>query len=72
MLSAPAAIPAMMEVSFGVGLAAPDLTRSQVNRTCWSSSGDSPVCSASSSSGTRPACEMRLSSSNIALSLRRA
>jgi len=32
MLSAPAAIPAMIEVSFGVGFAAPDFTRSLVKR----------------------------------------
>ncbi len=72
MLSAPAAIPAMIEVSFGVGLAAPDLTRSSANRTCSSSSRDSPACSASSSTGTRPACDTRLSSSNTALSARQA
>jgi hypothetical protein len=46
-LSAPVAIPAMIEVSFGVGLAAPDLVRSLVNRTCSSNSRDSPACSAS-------------------------
>jgi hypothetical protein len=72
MLSAPAAIPAMIEVSFGVALAAPDLTRSLVNRTCSSSSRDNPACSASSSSGTRPACDTRLSSSKIARSARQA
>ena len=42
-LSAPAAIPAIIEVSFGVGLAAPDLTRSLVNRTRSSSSTDRPA-----------------------------
>jgi hypothetical protein len=72
MLSAPQAIPAMIEVSFGVELAAPDLTRSQANRTCSSSNRDSPVCSANSSSGTRPAHDTRLSSSNTALSPRQA
>ena len=67
MLSAPAAIPAMIAVSFAVALAAPDLTRSQTNRTCSSSSRDSPACSANSNTGTRPACDTRLSSSNTAL-----
>jgi hypothetical protein len=72
MLSAPAAIPAMTEVSFGVAFAAPDFTRSLVNRTCASSSADRPARSANSSSGTRPACDTRLSSSNTALSPRQA
>jgi hypothetical protein len=72
MLSAPAAIPAMIEVSFGVGLAAPDFTRSEVNRTCSSSNRDSPVCSANSNSGTSPAHDTRLVSSNTALSPRQA
>ncbi len=67
MLSAPAAIPAMIEVSFGVEFAAPDLTRSQANRTCSSNNRDSPACSANSISGTRPACDTRLPSSNTAL-----
>jgi hypothetical protein len=70
MLSAPAAIPAMIEVSFGVGFAAPDLIRSQANRTCSSNSRDSPACPASSNSGTSAACEPRFSSSNTALSPR--
>ena len=70
MLSAPAAIPAMIEVSFGVGFAAPDFTRSSVNLTCSSNSRDNPACSANSSSGTSPACDTRLASSNTALSAR--
>jgi hypothetical protein len=70
MLSAPAAIPAMIEVSFGVAFAAPDLIRSSMNRTCSSNSRDNPACSANSSSGTRPADDTRLSSSNTALSSR--
>jgi len=72
MLSAPAAIPAMTEVSFGVGLAAPDFTRSLVNRTCSSNSRESPACSANSSNGTIPAHDTRLSSSNTAPSPRQA
>ena len=70
MLSAPAAIPAMIAVSFPVGFAAPDFTRSQTNRTCSSSSRDNPACSANSSTGTRPAWDTRLSSSNTALPAR--
>jgi hypothetical protein len=72
MLSAPAAIPATIEVSFGVALAAPDFTRSLVNRTCSSSSWDRPACSANSINGTSPACDTRLSSSKTALSPRQA
>jgi hypothetical protein len=72
MLSAPAAIPAMIAVSFGGGLAAPDLTRSLVNRTCSPSSRDSPACSASPITGTRPAHDTRFSSSNTALPPRQA
>jgi len=60
----------MIEVSFAVELAAPDFTRSLVNRTCSSNNRDSPACSASSSNGTNPACDTRLSSSNTALSPR--
>jgi hypothetical protein len=72
MLSAPAASPATTDISFAVGLAAPDLTRSLVNRTCSSSNRDRPACSANSSNGTRPTCDTRLSSSNTALSPRQA
>jgi len=72
MLSAPAAIPAMIEVSFGVGFAAPEGTRSQPNVTYSSSSRDSPACSANASSGTSPACDTRFSSSNTAPSPRQA
>ena len=66
MLSAPASRPAMIDVSFGVGFAAPDLTRSLVNRTCSSNSSDNPACSASSITGTRPAHDTRFASSNTA------
>jgi hypothetical protein len=64
MLSAPAVNPAMIEVSFGVGFAAPDLTTSLVNRTCSSSNSDKPACSASSIAGTSPAQDTRFGSSN--------
>ena len=42
MLSAPAAMPALMEVGFGVGVAAPDRIRSEGNTTCSSSRFDTP------------------------------
>jgi hypothetical protein len=41
-LSAPAAMPTTMKVSFGVGLAAPDRIRSNRNTTCSSSRFDTP------------------------------
>ena len=72
MLSAPAAIPAMIEVSFGVGFAAADVTRSSANLTCSSISAESPACSASSITGTRPAHDTRFSSSKTAPSARHA
>jgi hypothetical protein len=72
MLSAPAAIPAMSEVSFAVTFAAPDVIRSQANWARSSNNRDNPACSASSSSGTSPAHDTRLSSSNTALSARQA
>jgi hypothetical protein len=62
----------MIEVSFGVGFAAPDFTRSSTNLTCSSNSLDSPDRSANSSSGINLACDTRLSSSNTALSARQA
>ncbi len=68
MLSAPAAIPAMIAVSFAVEFAAPALTRSHPKRTCSSSTSLSPACSARSINGTRPAAEIRFASSNTAAS----
>ena len=65
MLSAPQPIPAMTS-SFGTGFAAPDLIRGVVIDTFSSMICDSPVCSASSSSGTSPASDTRLSSSKRA------
>ena len=72
MLSAPAAIPAMIDVSFATGFAAPDRIRSSTNRTCSPSSRDSPACSAKASNGTSPALDTRLSSSNTAAAPRQA
>src|SRR5690606_21454865 len=67
MVSAPASIPATIDTSFGTGLAAPDLTRPLVILTCSCSRCRSPACSASSRTGTRPACDTRFSSSKVAL-----
>lgn len=62
--------PPMIDVNFGVGLAAPDRTRSLVNRMCSSSSSDKPFrsasASASASTGTSPAADTRSTSSNTA------
>src|SRR5690349_19743277 len=66
MLSAPAHIPAITPNSFGTGLAAPDVIRGVVIDTFSARICGSRVCSASPSSGTSPACDTRLSSSNRA------
>jgi hypothetical protein len=64
MLSAPAAIPAMIEVSFPAGFTPADLTLDDLNRTRCSISADNPARSASPITGTRPANDTRCSSSN--------
>lgn len=56
----------MIDVSFGVGFAAPDFTNSLVKAMCPSNNADKPVCSASSSTGTRPVHDTRFTSSNTA------
>src|ERR1700728_4162878 len=66
MQSAPAHIAAIRVTSFGAGLAAPDLIRGSVIRTFSPSRRDRPACSASVITGTRPAHDTRLSSSNTA------
>src|SRR5277367_110732 len=71
MQSAPAHIAAIRVTNFGAGLAAPDLIRDSVMRTFSSSSRDRPACSASVITGTRPAHDTRLSSSNTAESGRK-
>jgi hypothetical protein len=65
-LSAPAHIPATNVASFGAGLADPDLTRGEAIATLSSNSLVRPVCSARVITGTSPATETRLSSSNRA------
>jgi hypothetical protein len=65
--SAPAAIPATIEVSLPAGFTAAEATRvepKQSNVTRSAINPDSPVCSASSITGTRPAHDTRFSSSN--------
>ena len=53
MLSAPHIMPAMIVVSFPAGLTAPDLIRVLGSSTCSPINHERPVCSASSSTGTR-------------------
>ena len=55
MLSAPAHIPAITVVSFGAGLADPDLILGSAMSTFSANSGRSPVCSANVITGTSPA-----------------
>ena len=63
MLSASAAIPAMIEVSFPAGFTPADLTLDPVNRTRCSISSDNPACSANPISGAKPAHDTRFFSS---------
>ena len=64
MLSAPHIIPAMIVVSFPAGLTAPDLTRVLGSSTCSPINRERPVCSASSSTGTKPPADTRFRSSS--------
>ena len=66
MLSAPAHIPPIRVASFGAGLAAADLILVSAMCTFSASSSARPVCSASVITGTSPAHDTRLSSSNTA------
>jgi len=66
MLSAPAHIPAISVLSFGAGFADPDLILGTAIRTFSERSCASPVCSANRITGTNPAHDTRLSSSNTA------
>src|SRR5258705_7711315 len=66
MLSAPHIMPAMIVVSFPAGLTAPDFTRVLGRSTCSPINRERPVCSANSSTGTRPAADTRFRSSNTA------
>src|SRR5215207_4688754 len=66
MLSAPAHIPAISVLSFGAGFADPDLILGSTIATFSETSRANPVCSANRISGTSPASDTRLSSSNTA------
>jgi hypothetical protein len=66
MLSAPAHIPAITHSSLGTGFAAPERIREVLIDTFSARISRSPVCSASPSTGTSPACDTRLSSSKRA------
>ena len=66
MLSAPHIMPAMIVVSFPAGLTAPEATRVLGSSTCSPINRERPVCSASSSTGTKPAADTRFRSSNTA------
>ena len=65
MLSAPAAIPAITEVTLPAGFTAAERTLVVVIATRSVINADNPACSASASTGTRPAHDTRFSSSNI-------
>jgi hypothetical protein len=64
MLSAPAAIPAMIEATLPAGFTPAEATRVRPSRTRPSTSSESPAWSASAITGTRPADDTRCSSSN--------
>ena len=66
MQSAPAHMPAISVASFGAGFADPDLILGALMRTLPASNRASPVCSANVITGTSPAHDTRLSSSNTA------
>ena len=54
MQSAPAAIPAMIEVSFPAGFAPAEATLEDLNTTLSAISSARPVCSANPITGTKP------------------
>jgi hypothetical protein len=63
MLSAPAAIPAMIEVNFPTGFTPADATLLDASDTRPAISSDRLVCSASAIAGTRPAQDTTFGSS---------
>lgn len=69
MLSAPAAIPAMIVVIFPAGFTPAEATRTQSSRTFASISSDRPVCSARAITGASPAHDTRFSSSNTGVAV---
>src|SRR6266508_4063295 len=69
MLSAPAAIPAMIEVSLPAGFAPAEATRVAVIATLVEISSDRPASSASAITGASPTHDTRSSSSNCGVAL---
>src|SRR4051794_8800614 len=71
MLSAPETIPAMIEVTSPAGFVPAEATRgaTEARVTFWATSFESPACSANAITGTRPASDTRLSSSNKGVAL---
>jgi hypothetical protein len=67
MLPAPAAIPAMIEVSLPAGFTPADFTREDLIATLSRINADSPARSANAITGTSPAHDTRLASSNVTL-----
>jgi hypothetical protein len=66
MLSAPHIMPPMIVLSFPAGLTAPDATRVDGRLTCSPINRERPVCSANSSTGTKPPADTRFRSSKTA------
>src|SRR3954467_15879714 len=66
MQSAPQIIPAMIELGLSAAFPAPEATRVLGRSTCSPISFESPVCSASFSTGINPDADTRLCSSNTA------
>jgi hypothetical protein len=67
--SAPATIPATIEVSFPTGFTPAEATRVEATDTPSATSSESPARSASAITGTRPAEDTSRSSSNSGLAL---
>jgi hypothetical protein len=69
MLSAPAAIHAMIEVSFPAGFTPADATRAEASPTRSQIRASSPACSANAITGTSPTRETKRSSSKTGVAL---
>src|SRR5680860_1200488 len=69
MQSALAAIPAMIEVTFPDGFTPAEATRVEATFTRSAINCESPACSASAITGTRPASDTKCSSSNSGVAL---
>ncbi len=69
MLSAPAAIPAMIEVTLPAGFTPAEATRLEAKLSRSATSSDSPACSASAITGASPAHDTKWWSSKIGVAL---